>query len=189
MTNSPVPPDPPPQPESLSQSQPDGISDEWKPVLEAAQAGLKAFLRGRLAQPADVDDCMQVVLLAVIQKGRDVAPAARRAWLFRVAANESARFWRRHATTERVMEKQADYATETDIHTPDEKLSQTETTERIEKAIATLPAQWQTILRMRIHEDLTFQNIADKLNIPLGTALTQMRRAVERLQNEISEDE
>ena len=41
---------------------------------------------------------------------------------------------------------------------------------------------------MRIHDDLTFQQIADQLNIPIGTALTRMRRALEKLRNEIEPD-
>ncbi len=49
--------------------------------------------------------------------------------------------------------------------------------------------QWQKIVRMRIHDNLTFQQIAEHLGIPLGTALTRMRRALERMRTEIEQNE
>ena len=41
----------------------------------------------------------------MIESGANVAPAARRAWLFRVAANESARLWRSKASTDKMIER------------------------------------------------------------------------------------
>ena len=165
------------------------LTAEWNEVFQACQAGLRAFLRNRLSQEADVDDCLQAVSIKMLQSGHDVAPAARRAWLFRVAANESALLWRRKATTDRVLEKQATYATETVSDSASEKLELTESTDKVRQLIAGLPEETQQIIHMRIHQDRTFQEIADALNIPLGTALTRMRRGLERIRKEIESEE
>ena len=58
---------------------------------------------------------------------------------------------------------------------------QAESAEQLKKALKELPESWQQIVSLRIYENLTFQQIADQLDIPLGTALTRMRRALERL--------
>jgi RNA polymerase sigma factor (sigma-70 family) len=158
----------------------------WSELFEQSLPGLRAFLLGRLGQDCDVDDCLQVISVRMMEKGGDVAPAARRAWLFRVAANESARVWRSRASAEKALQKYASDDTLDD--SPDETLSRQETNARLSQALNDLPVQWQRIVQLRIHENLTFQQIADQLNIPLGTALTQMRRALERLKRDIDNE-
>ena len=63
----------------------------------------------------------------------------------------------------------------------------TETTEKLHEAFQELPETWQEIVRLRMNENMTFQQIADKLDIPIGTALTRMRRALQRLRSNIEE--
>ena len=55
------------------------LDPRWREVFEESVPGLRAFLRGRLGQDSDVDDCIQVVFVKMIESGRDVSPAARRA--------------------------------------------------------------------------------------------------------------
>ena len=156
---------------------------EWREVFEESTPGLRAFLRGRLGQDSDIDDCLQVVFVKMIESGRPVAPAARRAWLFRVAANESARMWRSKASTEKMLGRHG--AEEASQDDPMRQVILTETSEKLYHTLRQLPKSWQEIVRLRIEENLTFQQIATQLDIPLGTALTRMRRALERLKSEI----
>lgn len=161
----------------------------WREVYQGCEPGLRAFLRGRLAQEVDVDDCLQAVCVKLIQQARkpndDVAVIARRAWLFRVAANEAAALWRRKASTEKMMKRHGLSDEDVEVDATD-KVILTETTVKVRQAIQALPESMREVVRLRIEEDLTFQQIANHLNIPLGTALTRMRRAMERLKNEIN---
>ena len=75
-----------------------------------------------------------------------------------------------------------------DTDDPIDQVILTETTIQVEQALQRLPPAWQEVVRLRIHQNLTFQEIANQLDIPLGTALTQMRRALERLKAEIDRD-
>jgi RNA polymerase sigma-70 factor (ECF subfamily) len=163
------------------------LDPQWREVFEESTAGLRAFLRGRLGQDSDVDDCLQVVYVKMIESGRQVAPAARRAWLFRVAANESARLWRSRASTEKMWGRHG--AEEAFTEDPSQHVILTETTQKLYQALRQLPEAWQEIVRLRIEENLTFQQIASQLDIPLGTALTRMRRALERLKSELDSDQ
>ena len=119
-----------------------------------------------------------------MEKGDAVAPPALRSWLYRVASNESARLWRRKAATERMYQKHGEAGIP--VLDPTKAAMQAEATEQLIKALKELPESWQQIVSLRIYENLTFQQIADQLGIPLGTALTRMRRALERLRNDLS---
>lgn len=165
----------------------DAFADQWQEVFRASEGGLRAFLRGRLGQQVDVEDCLQAVYVKMIESGQSVAPVARRAWLFRVAANEAARMWRHKATTDRIMEKQAVSEIFED-EAADQVILQ-ETAEKLRHAMQRLPDDWRQVVQLRMNENLTFQQVADRLQIPLGTALTRMRRALERLRSEIEFDE
>ncbi|MDG2220815.1 MAG: sigma-70 family RNA polymerase sigma factor [Rubripirellula sp.] len=158
----------------------------WQEIFEQALPVLRGFLHNRLTQESDIEDCLQTVSVKMLERGSGVAPAARRAWLFRVAANESARMWRSRAASEKALQRYA--SDETDIDFPENALTSDETNQQIMKVLTSLPPAWQRVVRMRIHENMTFQQIADQLDIPLGTALTQMRRALERMRQELDTD-
>jgi RNA polymerase sigma-70 factor (ECF subfamily) len=78
-------------------------------------------------------------------------------------------------------------STEIPVLDPTSAAMQVEATEQLKKALKQLPESWQQIVSLRIYENLTFQQIADQLGIPLGTALTRMRRALERLRKDLSQ--
>jgi RNA polymerase sigma-70 factor (ECF subfamily) len=182
-------PDPDLELDPFSRKKPENaVQQEWREVFDEATPGLRAFLRSRLAQTSDVDDCIQVVFIKMMESGLDVKPAARRAWLFRVAANESARLWRKKASTNRMLEKRGvdDELVNSD---PADRVILNETTEKLYQALNELPEDWQRVVRLRIVENLTFQKIADQLDIPLGTALTRMRRALERLRGDLEQSD
>ena len=168
--------------------------DSWQVVFERCQGGLRAFLRNRLGQEADVDDCLQAVFVKMTHQQQrsdsEVAPVARRAWLFRVASNEAALHWRNKAATGRMIEKQGSRLHPSDTLSPDttDKIILTETSVKVRQAVEQLPEPYRDIVQMRIDQEKTFQQIADELGIPLGTALTRMRRALSRLRETLEND-
>ncbi|HKL32767.1 MAG TPA: sigma-70 family RNA polymerase sigma factor [Tangfeifania sp.] len=52
---------------------------------------------------------------------------------------------------------------------------------RLYKAVKKLPSQCRTILELAVYESLSYQEIADKLNISRNTVKTQMGRAYKHL--------
>ncbi len=160
--------------------------DQCRELFDELEGGLRSFLRNRLRQESDVDDCLQVVFVKMLESIDGVAPAARRAWVFRVAANEAARLWRREAARGRMLEKHG--VDLTDSEEPIDQVIVTESAQTLEQALLTLPAAYREVVRLRIHDNKTFKEIADLLGIPLGTALTRMRRALDRLRTEIDQD-
>ena len=162
-------------------------------------SGLRVALRMRLKNDLDVEDCLNRVFEKLWLQGDDVAPAARRAWLFVVARNEAALVGRHAArrSIERAGNDELercggsesggiDPSTETSM--PLDALLQNEQIEKLRMAGRELSDQQAEILRFRFYDDLTFREIADRLQIPLGTALTRVRAAILKLRKSLDDE-
>lgn len=172
--------DPVSPPHASLSATPDDLSES---DFEQYQAGLRCFLKSRLGQDSDVDDCLQNVLLKWLQHRDRVPPPVTRAWLFTVASNESALVWRKRVRNQQVLQSLAE---QTDEHTqPPDHVDQRETHEVIRRAVNRLPEDMQAVVRLRLESDATFEQIAEQLNIPLGTALSRMHRALAKLEKEL----
>lgn len=64
---------------------------------------------------------------------------------------------------------------------PDETLSRNEKMQKLEKGIAALPEHYRIMLVLRHQEDLSYEEIAESLAIPLGTVKARIHRAREML--------
>ncbi|MFM7115652.1 MAG: RNA polymerase sigma factor [Planctomycetota bacterium] len=110
-----------------------------------------------------------------------------RAWLFRVATNEALLVKRKLGTQARHLEGLAwlqgmsatlHSSQASPANDPHQVASAAEQQRLVKQHLAKLPEEHQTIVRMRIYENLKFAEIAEKLNLPLGTVLTRMRSAL-----------
>ena len=70
---------------------------------------------------------------------------------------------------------------------PDEPLIREEAAQRLRESLAELPAEQQQVVRRRIDGNQTFVEIAADLGVPLGTVLTRMRLALEKLQKSLTD--
>ena len=131
-------------------------------------------------------DVVQTSFVALSRFGGDVAPEARKSWLFRVVHREAMRVRERQKpynqttleSTEAVFEAQASYEI-----SPLSKLAEQEELDELTIRISELPQEQQQVLRLRFFENMTFAEIAESVQIPIGTALSRMRLALERLRS------
>jgi len=136
-----------------------------------------------LPDVADREDCLQTIFVRAVEKGGHVPPGLRRAWLFKVAGNEAASFWRRQAVAAKAIQQQGRMmVSESSSETYSGRhLMMAEDVGRLRQAIAKLPPRTQEILRLKFFENYTHQQIADQLNMPLGTTLSTVSRALRTL--------
>lgn len=128
-------------------------------------------------------DVVQTSFVALSRFGGDVVPEARKSWLYRTVHREAVRVRERqkrynqtsHDATA-VCEAKATYEVN-----PLEKMAEQESVEILTKQISVLPQEQQKVLQLRIFENKTFAEIAEVMQIPIGTALSRMRLALERL--------
>jgi RNA polymerase sigma-70 factor (ECF subfamily) len=150
--------------------------------LEPNLQGLRGFLRGRLRQEPDVEDCLQKVVVKWLEHGQHLTGGALRAWLFAVAGNEAAMFWRSESRSDRALRTWDGNLAES---TQEYHLDRQESQLIVRQAVARLPEELRIIVQLRTEHDLTFNEIAVRLQIPLGTALSRMHRALARLETEL----
>jgi RNA polymerase sigma-70 factor (ECF subfamily) len=127
--------------------------------------------------------------MALSRFGGDVIPEARKSWLFRVVHREALRIrekQRRYSQANEnsptVSERHATYELN-----PLARMADQENLERLKRQIEELPHEQQQVLRLRIFEGMTFAEIAEVMQIPIGTALSRMRLALDRLRASTSD--
>lgn len=141
---------------------------------------LRRFVLGVVRDPDLANDVLQATFTTAIEQGHHTREETRKGWLFRVALHEALAHRRRETVRDRASRKLASLWTRAGDH-PEESLLRGETVEAVRKALERLPPEQRQVVRARIHDDKTFAQIASELNLPLGTVLTRMRLALERL--------
>ena len=112
-------------------------------------------------------------------------------WLFKIATNNSIDFIRkkRLQTTSLDQKTQTDEGEITPIavkdHAPDpeESMVKEQRAQKIRAAIEQLSPKYKTLIELRYLDELSYEEIAEKLDIPLGTVKAQLFRAKDMLYN------
>lgn len=149
---------------------------------------LRAFLFGLLRNRELANEALQATFGIAVQKGATVNPASFRSWLFQVAYNEAMQIRRRQGIETRNLERLS-WISRKRSETPEEDLVRRESVRRVREAMQELPAEQLEVVQLRIYEEQTFQEIARRLQLPLGTVLTRMRLALKKLQARLRESE
>ena len=70
---------------------------------------------------------------------------------------------------------------------PADHLAAKELEIKIDRALNLLPPKFKAVLILRIYEDLSYEEIAQTLNISTGTVMSRLFRARERMQEMLKE--
>jgi len=150
---------------------------------------LRAFLAGVLRDRELADEVLQIVFRKTLEKGH-TATENIRSWMFKVAWNEAMLFRRvqtRQAGGLKKAARQRGTTTETPEQSEREAVRQ-ETVEQVQQAIDQLSPEQKLVVQMRIYDEKKFAVIADELGIPLGTVLTRMRSAMQKLKRSLGRE-
>lgn len=166
-------------------AEPSPVSRSVVESLHARHADeLRRFLWGVLRDADAVQDVLQSSLLIALEQGEAAREETLKGWIFRVAYHEALQHRRRQGTTRKVL-SQAVWIAETATAAPDEVLQRREAQQEVREALDRLPQTEQEVVRLRIHGDLTFAEVARELGLPLGTVLTRMRSALGKLRQKL----
>jgi RNA polymerase sigma-70 factor (ECF subfamily) len=128
------------------------------------------------------EDAAQEAFVRVWQNLDRYKPGhAFRSWLYRIAANAALDFLRRERP-----------ATEIDslslIHPgagPEQSAEKNQQAAHVRSAVAQLSEPLRMVLILREYQELTYQEIAETLNIPLGTVMSRLNAARVQLRQEL----
>ena len=151
---------------------------------------IKAFMQRSGASEAKAEELAQETMLAVWRKAAlfDPASAGAAAWIFTIARNlriDSHRRERRCGVIET-----SDVEIEFQIYDspqPDALLATTQSEERVRSALTKLSDDQMRVVELSFFEEKAHAEIAEILEIPLGTVKSRLRLAMSRLRNLLSE--
>jgi len=112
-----------------------------------------------------------------------------RAWMFRILRNTflTSRSGLERRSTEQEDEEGLGETAAATQDTPEEALVRRADIELVRKAIARLPAEFQEVLLLADIEEMKYQEVADTLDIPIGTVMSRLARARKQVREHILE--
>lgn len=128
-------------------------------------------------------DAVQAAFLTLHQKWGEVPPENRPGWLVRAVQFSALQLRRSQHAFEQVprMLFNNSISAKSGFDDQAEKLQQ------VRKLLDELPLDQRQIVQLRLVDGLTFREIADRIGIPLGTALSRMRLALEKLKSMVGD--
>ena len=141
---------------------------------------LRRFVLGVVRDPDLAGDVMQATFAKAVERGHTARAGSLKGWLFRVAFHEALTLRRRQAARDQALHRLAPLRQRTGER-PEDRLIRGETVEAVRRSLAALPADQRRVVWARMYEDKTFAEIAAEAGVPLGTVLTRMRLALEKL--------
>lgn len=132
------------------------------------------------SSPADADDLLQETFIKVYVNLHRYSPRYTFGqWLYTIARNTFIDYVRKRQDDLSIDEKFSSPASNTP--TPEESVINAQRRLQIEHCIARLPENYRKLIRMRFFDEYSYEEIAVKLSLPLGTVKTQIHRARERM--------
>jgi len=145
---------------------------------------LKGFLlKSDGVGPEHAEELVQETMIKLWRKAPTYSPsqAAASTWIYTIARNTRIDWIRKHYkenTTELTADDLYDNA---ETPSPYSSLIRVRNSRSIEEQLKTLPAEQQDVLRLMYFDGRSGQQIADALNLPLGTVKSRIRLALAKL--------
>ena len=140
------------------------------------------YARWLTKNDADAEDVVQDASLRALRFFSSLRGEDARAWLFTIVRNTWYGRFRRRAGSPAltVADEDADNRADASLD-PEARLIQQQTIEEVRRALETLPTDFREVLVLRELEGLSYKEIAAIVGIPLGTVMSRLARARERL--------
>jgi RNA polymerase sigma-70 factor (ECF subfamily) len=156
------------------------MPDELERCYDTHAGALYAFLLNLTRSESDTRDLLQEVFVKLAHSP-DLLVDARdeRGFLLRLAHNLAIDSFRRRDTRSRRQEAYAEACVEifADTNHPDEA----EFRGQLAAALGELPPEQRAVVHLKLWEGLTFEAIAETLEIPLNTAASRHRYGLDKL--------
>lgn len=175
--------------EQLLEQMAEGNQAAFEAFVHRYHAAIHQYVERLLKDSKKAEDIVQETFIRLIKQLQiNSIPTYPKAWLYRVASNLCRDFWR-----------SAQYRTEGTAKdempiSVDHKASVTEIYERQETrkevlaSLGTLSQSQQQIVILRFYQDLKLKEIAEILDIPLGTVKSNLFHALKKLKGILSKE-
>ena len=172
-----------------------GDEQAFEQILSQHEKSVYNLCLRMTGNPDDAMDLSQEVFLRVWRNLRGYQfDAAFSTWLFRIASNACIDFLRskRRRQDVSLTVEDAESGEETERNLPDpapmpeEVLLDREQKRQVLAAMQELPPDYREILQLRVVENLPYEQIAEILNVKLGTVKSRLARARDQLRKNLT---
>jgi RNA polymerase sigma-70 factor (ECF subfamily) len=133
-------------------------------------------------------DAVQESFALFAQKIDTIDETHQRGWLFKTvqfqALNQRRSRQREERLVDRLREEPSAYSSESFTAATE----QSDQIEQLRRAIEDLPPDQRQVVQLRLRDEKGFAEMAEQLNLPLGTVLSRMRLALEKLRRKLPKD-
>ena len=180
--------------EELLSAHIDGDSGAFPELMDRYKNDLLHFLIRFVGSRAAAEDVFQDTFLQIHISAETFDPSRRfKPWLFTIAANKG-RDWHRKHSKRTMMSLSQDVGgegegarfvdlLESDQELPDANLLETEQADQVRAAVESLPSHLREILLLSYFQQMSYVQISDSLQIPLGTVKSRLHSAVAAFSN------
>jgi len=142
------------------------------------------FARWLTRDPVQAQDVAQEAMLRALRYFHAFRGEEARPWLLRIVRNTWSDLRARKGANDQSLDVVEDRAAEGPD--PEESALAGDRRRHVAAALAALPAESREILVLREIEDLSYKHIASVLDLPVGTVMSRLARAREKLSAELA---
>jgi RNA polymerase sigma-70 factor, ECF subfamily len=142
--------------------------------------------RWLLRSPSDAEDAVQESCLRALRFFDGFRGGDSRSWLLKIVRNTCYSWARKNRPTELSDEfDEAIHSPEVAIDNAEAKLISQAESDRVRKALEMLPLKFREVLVLREIEGLSYKDISDVTGVPMGTVMSSLARARQKLRDQL----
>jgi RNA polymerase sigma-70 factor (ECF subfamily) len=162
-----------------------GVQEEFARFWKHTRDRVRAYMLCACSDRSDADDLAQECYLRALRSwDRFDGTGSRKAWLFAIARNTRADWFRKRFKETRVSEVNAETeAAEMSLQ------ADLDDVELVWRAVEGLESEHREVIHLRFAADLSYMEIAGMLNVPVGTVRSRLHRGLKAVRERIKERE
>lgn len=165
----------------------DPVGEEFGRFWEQTCEKVRAYLFCACHNRHDAEDLAQECYLRALRNwGYYDGRGSRLAWLFAIARHTQVDWFRKRARDTRVLEPAAERIV---AESQSDSTSEFDDIEMVWQAVSKLPDEYKEVVHLRFAGDLSYAEIAESLEVPIGTVRSRLHRGLKALRQRIEEDE
>ncbi|WP_422909059.1 RNA polymerase sigma factor [Pseudomonas sp. MAC6] len=161
-----------------------GDAAAFAELYERHRLGLFRFLLGLCGDHTLAEEVFQDTWMSLIRSQSEQREAVLfKTWLYQIARNRLIDTWRKHGRHQagHAEYDEQQHAPHDPQPGPEQQLSLSRDQQRLEAALADLPAEQREVFLLRAHGDLELAEIAELTQIPAETVKSRLRYALQKL--------
>jgi len=149
---------------------------------------VKSYLMRLGADGGQAEEIAQDVMVTVWRKASlfDRNQASVSTWIFRIARNRRIDVFRR--TRRPDLDPEETMILPAGVEAPEARIEAMETETRVREAMKELPEEQLHLLKLAFYEGLSHREIAEKLDVPLGTVKSRIRLAFAKMKSRLGDE-